>query len=273
VVAPILIGSLRYARGKLLVWILVPVVVAVFLNLAPSEPIWRNWIIALVQFPWRLMVFVDFATAIAVALLVSCAADRIGRSIMAGLMAIAVPAALVGGPVRNYALSSVSQQPSNVGFGAIEYLSPEMIEFLSIRLDRPDLDHFDQKLIAKTIEKMASEFAEKNPDIGVVERGNRSLMVLAEPNAEFIALPIQCWVFWSARTSEGAKLATRVNPMFGTLDIIAPPGGFNQEPLVVSLDYHSSELVGGAASLVAFTLLLLILFQRRRSADGFVNGF
>lgn len=265
--APFLLGASVLVRGRLLVWIFVPATVAIFLNIALSELIWRNWIIAKVQFPWRLMTFVDFATSISAAVLLASMTSKFGRfALSVALIASVVPAAYLVKQVNlSYALP---QAQYHDWLGAIEYLSPEMTESLRQELDKAKLGHFDQNAVAEKIADTSAEFAQAHPEGKILEIGNRSLTAVAPLGAPVLPLPVQHWFLWSAETSTGTVLETRPNPVFGTLDILAPPGGFDQEPVLVTLRYHSSEMVGAVVSFFAMLVLLataLRFWQSNRS--------
>jgi hypothetical protein len=263
---PILLGSILSARGPLLAWILVPVVLAVVLNTVPSEPIWQNWIIAKVQFPWRLMVFVDLATGSAAAVLAAGAVRWMGWCVLlVALTTAVVPAVIVAATLGDRMQGSTAERELQDGVAAMEYFSPEMTAALRRRLDRPGVDLLDQTLLAATGADMAAEFAETYPPANIQKRRSRSLTVVPPMGAAVLSLPIQYWFLWSAETATGTALDVRPNPTFGTLDIAAPIGGFNQEPVIVSLRYHPSELAGAGAFLLAMFALFAGGLGSRRS--------
>jgi hypothetical protein len=268
--APFLLGSVLKARGPMLAWILVPVVVVVLLNTAVSEPIWRSWIIAKVQFPWRLMTFADFATGIAAAVLAAGATCRIGWWVLSvALMTALIPVAFLAAQVTFTMQGNPAEKRYDAGFGAMEYLSPEMTETLRTRLARPDLDHFDQRQIAATLADMAAEFAETQPPVQILQRGSRSITIAPPPGAAILSLPVQFWVLWAAETASGTPLQLRANPQFGTIDILPPPEGFADTPVHLSLRYHPSEQLGAAVSVLALLVLLgAALLSRKRRAVG-----
>lgn len=259
---PLLVLSLRVARGPVLAWIVVPVLLALVLNTALSEVIWREWILSRVQFPWRLMTVVDFSTAIAVAVLAARAADvaarfRLATGLAAGLLtgiclALTVPDGLWG----------PHEETFRDGYAAAEYLSPEMSRAVQQHLGKPELDHFDQSAIDRVIAAMAPEFRRTHGNGTLIEQRPRSLTVRAPQGAGVLSLSVQYWDIWRAVTASGTPLETRANRRFGTLDIIAPPGGFGTDPVIVSLPFQRSELAGGLASLAA--ALVLVVSGRRR---------
>jgi hypothetical protein len=254
---PLLLVSLRYARGGLLVWIVVPAIFALFMNTAPSEPIWREWIISRVQFPWRLMTIVDFATGIAAAVLAANAIDRSSRIILAAALAVSMlPIAFLATTVR-YTQPDVSAEQRYLDwFAAAEYFSPEMANILRDRLGQQEIDHFDGHAIAVTIVEMEAEFQNTVAVGEVLDHGPRSLTVVVSQEDPILSLPVQYWFLWKAAEGEGRPLEIRSNPTFGTLDVIAPESGFQGELVSVWLAFHWSELLGIAASLLALLLLV-----------------
>ena len=137
---PILVVSGFIVKGAVRVWIFVPVLFVVFMNTALSELIWREWIIAKVQFPWRLMVFVDFATGAAGAALAAWAINGVRRVIAcAAVVLAAVPALLLSGYIT-FSMRGTSPEAAYFDwFGAIEYLSPEMTRAISLRIGQDGL--------------------------------------------------------------------------------------------------------------------------------------
>lgn len=263
--APFLLGSILSHPGRPLVWLIVPVAVALLLNSALSEGIWRHWIIARVQFPWRLMTFVDFATGIAAAVLFARATTRVGWWVLAAaFLAAVVPTAFVVQRTAVVANFGTSEVPSTEGLAAIEYLSPAMRQAIQTRLGGAEIDHFDQRDVSRTIAAMAVEFNEANPHVTILERGPRAIVVLAPPGAKVFSIPVQYWFLWSAETSAGVPLELRPNSVFGTIDIIAPESGFDPGPTRLWLRYHPSELAGGVLSLLAMAFLLGSALRSRR---------
>ncbi len=259
---PLLLGALRSARGPLLAWILVPAAVALFLNTAPSAPIWREWIISRVQFPWRLMIFVDFAAAIAASVLLSRAVDRIGKlTLQVALLAALTPALVLALGVRYVIPGAPAEQQLDDDFAAIEYLSPEMTQALLRRLDQPQIGHFDQFEVVAEVAQLAAELQDM-PDLR--DRTARAFTLQPTPGAAVLAVPVQYWAFWQAQAGD-VSLQTRPHPTFGTLDILAPSGGFGAAPVVVTLPLQPSERAGAALSLLAFLVLVATSLWLRRS--------
>lgn len=260
---PILAVSLLSTRGAMLLWILIPTAVALFLNTALSELIWRHWIIAQVQFPWRLMVFVDLSTALAAAALASQVLSKTGKPAHYRLLPIAiVPYALFALNIDYSQARIPAEERYSSSTGAIEYLSPEMSESLSTRLGKVPL-HDDLFLVADEIALLAAEFQAEIGMIDTVQDHPRAFQVTPAPSDSIVHLPVQYWFLWQAETSSGEALELRANLKFGTLDIVAPSGGFDGSAVLLTLPYHWSEKVGAAISLMALLMLAASLMRLR----------
>ncbi len=266
--APLLLISVLRSRGVLWLWIAVPTCVALVLNLGVSAPIWRNWIISAVQFPWRLMSIVDLATATAAAALVAgvIRGDRARWAALAFALALG-PYALLATDITFRAGEPASERYRD-WVGAHEYMSPEMTEAVRTRLDREWLSHFDLRATADTTAEMAQEMHAELSRAEVIDRRARAMTIMADPDAAVVSLPVQYWFLWQAETNAGVALELRANPRFGTIDIIAPPGGFAPGPIEVTLPRHQSERWGAILSFASLTLLaaLWLAETRRRGA-------
>jgi hypothetical protein len=262
---PMLVGSTRHAKGSVVAWIWVPAAFAVFMNTAVSDWIWRAWIIDTVQFPWRLMVLVDFATAVAASVMAARISDRQGRqAFLICLTAILSSLVFLAATVPETLRRATTEEPYPDQFGALEYFSPEMTEAVRKRLGQPEIDHFDQSAVLDTLVTIAGEFKGTVGEAAVLDRRARSLTVVPPAGTAVLSLPVQYWFLWTAETATGTNLETRANPATGTLDIVAPASGFPEGPVTVSLPLHESEIAGGAASLLALLALLASSFRRRQ---------
>jgi len=171
------------------------------------------------------------------------------------VMLASLPAAFLAATLSYTQAQAKAAQTYRDWFAAVEYVSPEMAETLRNRLGQPEIGHFDQFAIAATVAEMAEDFQGAEGVGEVVARGPRSVTVLADPEAAVVSVPVQYWVFWRAETASDRAIETRANPAFGTIDLVAPEGGFQGEPVVVWLPFHPSEVLGGALSLLALLLL------------------
>jgi len=269
--APILLAALVHARGATLVWIVVPIAVALGLNLWLAEPIWRHWIISKVQFPWRLMIFVDLATSVAAATLVACAVGRAGRlTLMAVAIAAAIPYALLSRSIDLVGPPHPATGGGITWIGAMEYLSPETVEAVLRRLGQAEITYFDMVPVARTMAEMAGDFRAAGLGGEVIDRGVRSITLRPQPGQDVLSAPVLYWDLWRAEGPDGAPLRLRANESYGTIDIQAPEGGFGGGPVTLRLARHWSEWTGLGLSCVA--LILLAIGWRRGRATGQMAG-
>lgn len=256
-VFPFLVASLFLARGILMLWIIIPVAFAVIMNLEVSELLWQNWIIARVQFPWRLMVFVDFSAALALTVLMNYRAHRFGKLLLIAATLVALePATGLVKQSNYFKRMSVPVESYVAWVGAPEYLSPEMVTVLKQRLGLERIDSSDSISIANEMAAMAKEFEASPVDFALVTRSPRRVTILPNGDIDRLSVPIQYWFLWHAEMVGGAALETTSNPRFGTLDVIAPEEGFSGRPVTIRLRLHWSEKVGYAVS----SLMLLLVF-------------
>ena len=264
VVLPFIFASAVLSRGAVLMWALVPVSLAVILNLEVSEFIWKNWIIRNVQFPWRLMLFVDFSAAIAITFIL------MNKSVLRRMRAVSVLLLCAAFPI--YIIVSVTVATLSTRFekdsdwsGAVEYLSPEM---LGVVKTRSNVDLGNSIVQSRTIVAMAaiaSDTADMAAAFQSFESGPRRVEVIPASNIQLLSVPVQYWELWHAELEGGGLLELLPNPDFGTVDILAPENGFQGRKITLTIPYQTSELVGFAVSGIAALLLALMLFNAQFS--------
>ncbi|MCK8465116.1 hypothetical protein MUY35_14755 [Aliiroseovarius sp. S1339] len=262
-VLPFIVVAAVYARGALRLWIIVPVALSLFLNLEVSEFIWQHWMINRVQFPWRLMIFVDFSAAIAVAFV---AAKLPGA---AKIRTLSVLAVLTVYPIIQVVISSLPQALKSYDTtydqaGAIEYLSPEMLRVVNDRVTLMDGRALKQRDVSAVVRDIWAEWESATPPTAQFERTSRHATVTPAQDVARLSVPLQYWVLWRAELDDGHPLQTAAYPRFGTLDIIAPPEGFRGRTITLTLPWHSSEKAGFTISFLAVLLLGATLFGRQR---------
>lgn len=268
--APLLLGSLIFARGSLPVWIALPASFSVLMNLELTEPIWRHWVIGMVQFPWRLMIFVDVSAGVAAAALAAQVIRVRDKQAWKRPLAVSFLAIyLVAFALLFFSFESTFKTRPAESYtswvGAAEYFSPEMAKVVARRLGKEKLDPFDQSLVVGEVGKMADEFRATATGVEELDRQPRSLTVVPQAGRSEITLPVQFWFLWQAKSSDGTRLETRVNSRFGALDVLAPPGGFDGSPIVITLPFHWSEIAGFAISTLTAVLLIAGVLRSRRS--------
>ena len=263
---PVLLASLIVVPRQFRFWIVVPVIVVIIANMAFTAPIWRHWVIGQVQFPWRTMIFVDLSLAVAVAALLQ-------RAIQSRhTWRIALVTLLFAYPVTQFAsflvLTKDSQRLSPAVLhraGAIEYLSPEMLAVLQRRLELSTINHRNQNDVAAEI----AEIAASHPVQEIRDKlavGPRQISFSAPPGDNQIMVPLQYWEFWSAKDSNGMLLEVKPNMRFGTMDVVAPVGGFDGSKITLELPRQPSERQGIALSLAGLVIVLIYLTRMWPSA-------
>ncbi|WP_458322447.1 hypothetical protein [Roseobacter sp. A03A-229] len=261
-VLPVLLASVFRARGGLLIWIVVPALFVTVLNLEASAFVWTTWIIERVQFPWRLMVFVDFSAAIAVAVLFKSAVSQRWRAVLllCALLAI-VPVLKVGEASRVWIITPYDTDRPQAG--APEYLSPELVAAIRAGRGFDDEGLRDRRAIFDFTRAAAVELSEAIAPVAEVHVSHRQVTVRPHQEVERISVPVQYWAFWQAEMDGGQPVALSPNGTFGTIDLMAPEGGFQGRAVTLMLPYHWSEWVGFAVSLAA--VLLGVTFGLRSS--------
>ncbi|MFA8443717.1 hypothetical protein [Yoonia sp.] len=261
-VAPFIIVSGLLTRGTMLIWIIVPVALTVFLNIEVSEFIWKNWIISKVQFPWRMMVFVDFSAAIAISFLLTskCVQHRV-RIISLLVICSAFPIYVVA--AHSATTLSTRFEKTNDSAGAVEYLSPEM---LNVVKRRSNIDLGNQIVWSKTtvvISEIALESTDMHENFQSFESSPRRVEIVPASDVQRLSIPVQYWALWRAELEGGDPLELQPNSDFGTIDVLAPQDGFQGRKITLSIPFQTSELVGLVVSGIAILLLALMMFNAR----------
>lgn len=263
---PVVGISLIYARGALLVWIVVPVALTVLMNSAVSAPIWDAWIIQKVQFPWRFLVFNDFAASIAVMTVLARTPvhTRSRLVIILTFMALA-PCYKILQPSAEAIMTGYDE--ATMPNAAMEYLSPETSKAIEQRF-HITLSHKKYVLVVPEIlDLMAKDVSKQLPDGVVIESASRSYIIKNVPDQQKLVLPIQYWQFWTGQLDDGTPLHLSANPDFGVIEVLAPEGGFNGQSIHLTLPYHISEkisLVLSFLSVAAFAYLIGTARRRRK---------
>ncbi len=257
-IIPIIVVAALYSKDHVRVWILAPTVLAIFLNTELATVIWGNWIINRVQFPWRMLVFVDFAAAISVAFL----ATKVGelpRSALAAILVLFVVSTVV--VFRSILPITTPYDTNNPTPGASEYLSRQMHS--TIRRNERSWDRFRGY---ETTERIFDQVSQINRGRLNYEVSHRQATVVLLEDADVVLLPIQHWEFWVAATSDGNELPIAADETLGVISIAAVDFGFAGQEIRLRLPYHWSEIVGLFLSAAALGILLAIFWTGRRKA-------
>lgn len=141
-------------------WVVVPVAIVVFLNTDLSGFIWRNWVIAKVQFPWRMMVFVDFSAAMALAFMLKKLGSFYSVKVAVTWCVLgALPAAMVSKGTVPWVLTGYHDNPAQPGAG--EYLSLETMAVARSRLGLNQGDPLAGEQISVEIQEISDRMAER----------------------------------------------------------------------------------------------------------------
>lgn len=261
-------------QNALRMWIFVPVILSLLLNLELSAFVWRAWIIQKVQFPWRLMVFVDFSGAIAVAFAVMITATRFvpinkARVLIVLVLLSAVPTAKVVSSGIGWAATEYNAPVNWAGAG--EYLSPEMLAVIRDRRAVGNDYALTQREIALEIQKISQEIPATNLAAMAFKSATRHATLTPLRDASRVSVPLQYWSLWRAELDANTPLKLSANPMLGTIDIHAPDGGFQGRTVTLTLPYQPSEKLGFAASILSLLLLVAFVFNARRPKNQSQN--
>jgi hypothetical protein len=256
-VLPFVFVSAAMARGAVQMWVLVPVALSLFLNIEISEFVWKNWIIKRVQFPWRLMVFVDFSAAIAITFALRKFEPINKGKVFTVLIFLAlVPAASVG-VLGMYSVLAEFKKINAWG-GAREYLSTEMMAVIKSRHD----GHVpSQAGTFSEVQEISKELAEAITPLMSFESSPRRATITAVQDVPRLSVPVQYWFLWRAELEGNIPLKLSANPRLGTIEIIAPNDGFQGRTITLTLPYHYSEKIGLAVSILSLMLLILAIIN------------
>lgn len=258
---PFICTAVFFSEGNIRMWILVPAITVVLLNIDATGFVWRNWIIQKVQFPWRMMVFADFSAAIAVALLFrKFNPFYTAKMVLICFLLAALPVAKVGQATVRFVTTEYETQ--NAQLGAAEYLSLEMGNAISKQLSSVNDGRFvDRVVISKRMQEVFAELAENNAYLMSFKVSHRRATAIPLQDVEQLSLPLQYWSLWQAEIEGDIPLVLSANQDNGTIDVIAPADGFQGRTISLKLPYHWSEKVGFAVSLLSIVLALFIMFR------------
>ncbi|MEO1015478.1 MAG: hypothetical protein AAFX08_09865 [Pseudomonadota bacterium] len=277
--AALAVGAAKIACLRL--WIAGPLLVSVFLMSPLSALIWEHWIIASVQFPWRMMIFVDLPLALSAGYLVSALAEtwreggplrlRAGAAATAGAFALFTAYA----SVWPYAMETIRDGRALDGAykqgGAIEYFPEEMMSEATAIVKAGGNFEFD------TWRGVVGDFygeAETASAHLALDRRNPRVLRLALPAGETALIPIPYWKHWRARDlGSGAPIELAASTPAGMIEIAAVA---EARQIQIYLPAHWSERVGGLLSWLALAGLfagpLRAQLAHRRRAKAFATN-
>ncbi|MEM8774601.1 MAG: 6-pyruvoyl-tetrahydropterin synthase-related protein [Pseudomonadota bacterium] len=263
VAVPFLISG-AFAADKIgRIWILTLPTVTLLLNVDPAAFIWENWIISKVQFPWRMMVFVDFATAMAIAFTVEHLPSKRWSAVLCLCAAVAfLPSSLIATQSSHWIETKYDGHMAKIG--AAEYLSKETVSAIRQNLDVDETHIINRNNAAPVLKEAASQAEATAAKLINFEVLSRRTHVVVLTDAPLLIVPIQFWQLWEAETEDGVKLALSPHPTWGTLNIELPAGNFKGKQVTLTLPFHWSEKVGFLTSGLSLALLLAHTWTNHR---------
>ncbi len=247
-------------------WAVVPLVVTFVLMTQLALPLWKYWIIAKVQFPWRLLVFCDLAAGLAAAIL---AREALARRVAPPLAVAALAGLLLvdlGYLAMRHDTREVTSNPvfADVQQGAAEYLPPPLFAEIVRRSGAPDAIFIRSGVdFPAYLDEMKAEAR------GFTEftLGPRTATAVPEPGATEMLLPMAWWKHWQGSTSAG-PVALAPDARFGVTLVRMPDDSAIAGPVTLTLPFLPSERLGAWLSLAGLVLLIAISAARifRRTA-------
>ncbi|CUI57593.1 hypothetical protein [Cognatishimia activa] len=254
----LLIGSFA-SKGSLRIWIIAPATIVIFLNSEASELLWRNWEIRKVQFPFRSLVFLDFAVALATGAIFALARPIVKFT---SLLLVTGAVFLVWSAV--HATNKNAWRGFDAGsttIGAVEYLSPETLAALSTQVEPPFVAFSQRMKMDEVIASNQSQIHINSVGQYYIDATARKITVQPLIDNEKLQLPIQYWSLWSGYLEDGNYIKVVPNKLYGTIDLMPPEGGFQGRVIHLTLKLHWSEKVGMILSISTIFVLLLVYLR------------
>ena len=237
----------RESRGTLWLWAALPLSTVLFLNTWASAPIWEHWIIDRVQFPFRLFVFADLATALAAA--------SLARHVSAGQPRARRVTAAAG--IGGLALCAVA----GLGLSADRFANGVKLKGTTVRMIAPR--EYQPPALAAAVARAAAAAGYDDWRIDRVIRENLDAYhegavpgerLEIRPRRWYFAadtpgpatLPVPYWRHMHAETKDGAIVELSPEPYWGRITLEVPPGA---PSIIISLPPHWTESAGIVLSL------------------------
>ncbi|MEM9785613.1 MAG: hypothetical protein AAF801_03870 [Pseudomonadota bacterium] len=254
-------------HGIMRIYIVLPILFALVMNTQIAAPLWEWWIIDRVQFPWRLLVFADIATAMGIAAIISSVVKKALHALaIVPLVAIVMSTStlVLGG----FAAGDIPGTTTgySTGYGPAEYFSPARFDATAeIRADLQSAEGVAE-LNEIAVNRMARAYRAAAADTFTdYDAQGRLIRLRPALENERVLAPLQYWFLWTAHTVDGAALVIEPNPTFGTIDILPPETGFADELIEIRLTTHWSETWGALMSgLAALTFATMAVVRSRR---------
>ncbi|MFV0244801.1 MAG: hypothetical protein ACK5IB_07270 [Qingshengfaniella sp.] len=248
-------GAVLISRGEmrrqLILWALGPAALVVLLNTSLAAPLWENWIIGQVQFPFRLTVFSDWAAALAAGVLIATLlartppAVRTRRLALAGLAALAFSGLIVAAQLPGRVIKGIQAKGDPVAMiGAPEYLPPAVFGPLRARLTAGNKPIWEMP-------RLVRQLAAAAPEAGFLQPAQTAPRAWHTPPSDHggplrIALPY--WPHLTAETESGHPVSLTADPDTGLSVIALSPDASSPGPVLIRLPWHWSEWLGALLS-------------------------
>ncbi len=254
----------RAERGAYWLWIGVPVGLSAVLMTGLAHPVWAHWIIDRVQFPWRLMVFVDLAAGLAAGVLASTLRGAGGRSarLAAAVGLIALPLGLAATtPFSIARIQAGLERPGEpmVLAGAAEYLPPAFFQPIAAAVIADGRQSWQGLNDIRAALDAARWTADGYTALSIAPGSWSVVPAISGP----VILPVPYWRHMEARTEVGETVDLAPTPDLGLVTFTAPP---DAQRIEIRLPPHWSERAGAGLSLLGLAGLAWLAWRRR--AEG-----
>lgn len=253
----------------LTLWCLVPFVTCLVLMTTLSRPLWEHWIIAKVQFPWRLIAFCDLAAGLAAVWVAQFV--PVGKRVPEGFVWVALLAAASMVALARQTFEkpgySTAEAVAMRTIGALEYLPPTAVE--AVRSSFP-VAASDRDIAIRESGDLSHLVAEASRGASTFVLSSRHASAVPESGATELVLPMFYWRFWEGRTADRKALELSPDPTLGIVRARRPDGAPIVGRVELVLPWLPSERLGAwlSAAGTVIWLLLLLAGRRRRIAPG-----
>lgn len=243
-------------------WVAVHFLVSAVLMTALSRPLWEVGLLPKVQFPWRLMVFVDLSGALGAALVAERLFARRRAAVLGAVIGAAVAFNAATLIVRDH-VTAAAAPGGGVRIGLVEYVPTRFLEAL-----KPLLPPGEPLFRLAAVLKDRAPDIVAGGDVRVIARLPRRTVVQPAAAGQRVAhVPVPWWPYWTAHDAEGG-LEIRPDAA-GLMEIAAVPARPLAGTIVIDLPWLRVEKAAALialAGLLAFAALTFGAFTRPRHA-------
>ena len=240
--------SPRRQRGWVLLWAALPTLLCLVLMTAAARPLWEHWVIASVQFPWRLMVFVDLSAALAVGVLVGALGDTrrwIGRALPVAGIAILLLGVAVTAPLAwHHAAIGIGLRGSDPRMtGAPEYLPQPFFAPIAEQVRAEGREMWQSRIAVSNALASARDSTRGTAELSIRPRA----WTVVPQSVGTVVLPVPYWQHMRARTDRGETVPLHPSDGSGLIAFTVPP---DAQRIEIRLPWHWSEWAGAAMSVL-----------------------